>query len=72
MEIEIAGIKIHYKSIPELQEAIKAELARIEARLKKVTEESDRLHHAYRALKQVLEGKKSPPKQPPATTPQPQ
>jgi hypothetical protein len=69
MIIEIASVKIHYTSIPELQDAIKAELAKIETRLKKVAEEHKRLSRAYRGLKQVLEGKKSSTKQPAATAP---
>jgi len=63
MIIEIAGVKIHYTSIPELQDAIKAELAKIETRLKRVAEEHKRLSRSYRGLKQVLEGKKSRAKQ---------
>jgi predicted component of type VI protein secretion system len=64
MVIEIAGVKIRYKSIPELPEAIKAELARIETRLKKVTVKYKKLRRAYRGLTRALEGNKSAPKQP--------
>jgi hypothetical protein len=63
MIIEIAGVKIQYASFSELEGTIKAELAKIETRLKKVAEEHKRLRRAYRGLKQALEGKKSRAKQ---------
>jgi hypothetical protein len=70
MIIEIAGVKIQYTSIPGLQEEIKAELARLETRLKIVAEEHGRLRRSYRGLRKVLEGKKSRPKQPATPAPQ--
>jgi hypothetical protein len=67
--IKIAGVKVQYASFAELEGAIKAELSRIETRLKKIAEENKRLRRAYRGLKQALEGKKSRVKQPAATVP---
>ncbi len=66
MIIKIAGVKIQYTSFSELEGAIKAELVKIETRLKKIAEEHKRLSRAYRALKQALEGKKPHAKQPAA------
>ena len=63
MIIKIAGVKIQYTSFPELEGAIKAELAKIETRLKKVADEHKRLRRVYWGLKQALEGKKSRAKQ---------
>jgi len=58
--IKIAGVKVQYASFAELEGAIKAELAKIETRLKKIAEKNKRLRRAYRGLKQALEGKKGP------------
>jgi predicted component of type VI protein secretion system len=65
--INIAGVKVQYTSFSELEGAIKAELAKIETRLKRVAEEHNRLRRAHRGLKQVLEGKKPRAKQPVAS-----
>jgi len=65
--IKVAGVKIQYTSFAELEGAIKAELAKIETRLKRVAEENKRLRRAYRGLKQALEGKKSRARQPAAS-----
>jgi hypothetical protein len=66
MIIKIAGVKIQYASFSELEGAIKAELAKIETRLNKISEENKRLRRTCRGLKQALEGKKSRAKQPAA------
>ena len=57
MIIKIAGVKVQYASFAELEGAIKAELAKIETRLKKIAEENKRLRRASRGLKQALEGR---------------
>ena len=67
MIIKIAGVKIQYTSFAELEGAIKAELTKIETRLKKIAEKNKRLRRAYRGLKQALEGNKSRAKQPAAS-----
>ena len=69
MIIKIAGVKIQYASFSELEDAIKAELAKIETRLKKIAEKNKRLRRAYLGLKQAIEGKKSRAKQSAATVP---
>ena len=49
-QIVIGGRKIGYTTINDLQGAVKAELAEVEKRAKKVSEEFNELRRARRAL----------------------
>jgi chromosome segregation ATPase len=68
VKLTISGVVIKYASINGLQEAVKAELAKIEQRLEKLEKEQKQLRRQRRGLKTALEGRapKTPESVPPA------